>query len=195
MSPAETPLSSRTFDSDETVRWSCRAGEFVLWVGTGSFLASDQASAWTIRDFWQMRDGDLVTITNRLADLPGWFELYPTEAAGRASFEMMKRLNAGYRPIAPMDGQNIWRVKAGDRLVWVMTSNPRKPVREILSFRVCGLVVGENSTPSSNTSILFGAPQGSELPPADAVAMRAGVDAAATLGMPREFAPEWMFGD
>lgn len=195
MTPAANTLSPRTFSDDETVRWSCRAGEFVLWVTAKSFLASDCPSGWTIRDFWQMRDGDFVTFTNRRADLPVWFELYPTETSGRAGSEMMKRLNADYRPKEPMDAPNIWRVKAGDRLVWVRTSDSRQPVREILNFLSCALVVGESSTPSSDTPVLFGAPEGNEFPPADAVAVRAGFEAAAALGMPREFAPEWKFGE
>jgi hypothetical protein len=48
-----------------------------------------------------------VTITNRWLDLPGRFTLHPLEVANRAAYEMMKRLNEGYRPTEPMDGPNI----------------------------------------------------------------------------------------
>ncbi len=182
------------FRGDETLRWSCRAGEYVLWVGTDTFLTADHESSWKIRDFWQMRDADFLTITNRWPDLPVWFELNPLEVANRAVWEMQKRLGAGYKPKEPMDGPNIWRVKAGDRLVWVSLQHPSKPVREILTFEDCALVLGENSNPTFNATIFFGAPEGKELPPPAASAMRAGFKAAAGLGVPRTFAEEWRFG-
>jgi hypothetical protein len=166
----------------------------VIWVATDSFLTSNRPSAWTIRHFWQMRDGDFVTITNRWADLPVWFELHPSEVADAAAFEMMKRLSAGYRPKAPMDGPNIWRAKAGDRLAWVTTRDTRQPVREILDLAACVVAIGENATPSSDGIIGFAAPTRSELPPPEAAAMRAGFDVTAALGVPRVFAREWRFG-
>ena len=181
------------FRGDETLRWSCRVGEFVLWVGTDSFLSADQESAWKIRDFWQMRDGDFLTITNRWQDLPVWFQLHPLEVAGRAVWEMQKRLAAGYKPTEPMDGLNIWRAKAGDRLVWVSLQHPSKPVREILTFQDCALVVGENSNPKRDGTIFFGAPEDELLLPASA-AMRAGFKMAVGLGVPRTFAVKWRFG-
>jgi hypothetical protein len=102
----------RRFGDDLTLRWSCRVGEFVLWVGLQNFLASDRECGWTIRDFWLMRDGDFVTITNRSADLPPWFELHPSEVCGSAVYKMMERLAAGYQPKEPMDAPTIWRVNA-----------------------------------------------------------------------------------
>jgi hypothetical protein len=176
-----------------TVRWSCRAGEYVLWVGTDSILTSNQKSAWTIRDFWQMRDGDLVTITAKWADLPEWFELHPSEVAGKAAIEMKMRLDEGYRPDEPMDGPNIWRAKAGDRLVWVTASAPSQPIVELLDLRTCVLAVGESSAVSLE-QFIFGAPESDEAPPAHVAAARAGFDAAVGLGAPRVFAPEWTFG-
>lgn len=194
MNPATFTPSVQQFGSDETVRWSCCKGEFVLWVATDSFLTSDRSSAWTIRDFWNMRDGDFVTITNRWVDLPVWFELHPTEVADGAALEMMKRLNAGYQPKGPLDGPSIWRVKAGDRLVWVSTRNTSHPVLEVLDLRSCVVALDENSTSSSETLLDFGVPRDNELPGAAAAAMKAGFNAATALGTPRVFAPEWRFG-
>jgi hypothetical protein len=187
--PRPTPLVA-----GKTVHWSCRAGEFVLWVATESILISNHPSGWTIRDFWQMRDGDLVTVTSRWADLPGWFELHPTEVAVVTAFEMKKHLDAGYHPQERMDGPNIWRAKAGDRLVWATTLDRNQPVREVLNLGSSVLAIGENLTTSLEQIIGFGAPEGDELPAADAAAMRAGFDAAVSLGTPRVFAPEWKFG-
>lgn len=166
----------------------------MLWVGADSFLMADRASAWAIRDFWQMRDGDYLTITNRWADLPVWFELHPLEVADRAATEIMKRLVAGHKPKEVMDGPNLWRAKTGDRLVWVSLADSANAVKELLNFRACALVLGENSNSTSEGIVAFGAPEGEELPPAAAAATRAGFDAAVALGVPREFAPEWRFG-
>jgi len=112
MNPSATSQSvAQPFRGDATVRWSCRQGEYVLWVGTDSFLTADRASSWAIRDFWQMRDGNYLTITSRWADLPVWFELHPLEVAGRAVTKMMKRLDAGHKPTEVMDGPNLCRTR------------------------------------------------------------------------------------
>jgi hypothetical protein len=184
----------RRFCEDLTIRWRCRAGEFVLWVSTDSFLNSDRESAWTIRDFWPMRDGDFVTVTNRWTDLPQWFELHPSEVVGSAVFKMMERLEAGYQPKEPMHAPTIWRVKAGDRLVWVSPERPSEPVREIILFEACALASGESSTSKVDWSIDFQKPNEKDLSPAAAAAMRAGFKAAIGLGVPRVFAEEWRFG-
>jgi hypothetical protein len=140
-----------------------------------------------------MRDGDFVTVTNRWADLPAWFKLHPVEVADSAAFEMTKRLNAGYKPTEPMNCANIWRVKAGDRLVWVAASDSN-PVKEVLEFRHCALVLGENSALSWEEIASFGAPEGNELPSTAASAMRTGFKTAFALGVPRVFSEDWKFG-
>lgn len=140
-----------------------------------------------------MRDGDYLTITNRWADLPVWFELHPLEVADHAVTEMMKRLEAGYKPKEVVDGPNLWRAKAGDRLVWVSLADSAQPVKELLDLRACALVVGENSNPPPEGLVAFGAPEDRDLPSA-AGAMRAGFGAAVALGVPQEFASEWRFG-
>ena len=185
---------AQPFREDLTVRWSCRRGEYVLWVGTDSLLKADQASSWTIRDFWEMRDGEHITITNRWVDLPGWFEPHPSEVANSAALEMMKRLDAGDEPKEVMGAPNLWRPKAGYRLVWVSLAEPNKPVKKLLDLQACALVLGENSNLSFVAVAAFGSPEGKELPPANATVMRGGFDAAVALGVPREFALEWRFG-
>jgi hypothetical protein len=184
----------RQLGADLTIRWSCRAGEFVLWVSTDSFLTCDQESAWKIRDFWPTHDGDFVTITNRWSDLPSWFELLPSEVGGNAAFKMMERLQAGHQPKKPMHAANIWRVKAGDRLVWVSLERPSEPVREILVCKACALASGESSTLGFDSPIHFAVPDEKDLSPSVAAAMRAGFKAAVGLGVPRDFAEEWRFG-
>jgi hypothetical protein len=186
--------ASQSFGADKTVRWPCRVGEFVLWVSIDSFLFlnSSRPSIWTIRDFWQMREGDFVTISNRWPDLPPWFELHPSEVEHAAALEMAKRLNAGYQPRQPLARPNIWRVPTGDRLIWVTTNDPNQPVREILNLGACALVIRENTTPEVMNNLVTLTED--HLAPAQAIAMRTGFDAAVSLGAPREFAAEWKFG-
>lgn len=190
----ESVLVPKLFLKDETVRWSCGRGEYALWVGTDSFVNADRASSWSIRDFWQMREGDCLTITNRWADLPSWFELHPSEVAGRAVDEMMKRLDAGYQPKEVMGGANLWRAKTGDRLVLVSLDNSAQPVRQLLNLRACALVLGENLNSTSNGLMGFGVPEGGDILAPALAAVRAGFDAAVALGLPRELALEWRFG-
>jgi hypothetical protein len=184
--------SASFLDDDQTVRWSCRSGEFALWVSTESPLTSHHLLGWSIRDFWQMRDGDFLTITNRSEDLPVWFDLHPREVANREVRKMSRRIDAGYSPREPMDGPNIWRAKAGDTLVLVTTRSLQSPVTEILVFRACVLVVGENANPSS--AIFFGTPSGERATDTEAFAMRAGLEAVTAMGAPRTWSSEWRFG-
>jgi hypothetical protein len=41
---------------DTTLRWSCRAGDYVLWMRTAGFFARDDQPP-KILDFWQLCDG------------------------------------------------------------------------------------------------------------------------------------------
>jgi hypothetical protein len=182
------------FDDDQTLRWSTRSGDYILWVGADSLFTSNLESSWRIQDFWQMQDGDFVTITSRWPDLPAWFEVHPLDVAGRWNFEMYKRLAAGYKPKEQMIGPNIWRVKAGERLVWVAASDRMQPVREILDLRACALAIAENVEPSGDVLALFRCPKGEKLPPDVESAMRAGFKAAVGVGVPRDFSEQWWLG-
>lgn len=115
---AVVPLS---VERDTTLRWSCREGDFVLWIRCGNILAAPQP---VIVDLWALRDGDWVTITNRVADLPVWFELHPTEVQGLLVYDMKRKLERGHQPGEVMDGPNLWRLKTGDRLAWLGVSRP-----------------------------------------------------------------------
>lgn len=180
------------FGDDTTMRLSVRSGDYLLWVATDSPFVSDSESAWTIRDFWQLRDGDFITMTNRWVDVPVWFDLHPLEVAGRAVSEMKKKMDQGFKPSEPLDGPNVWRVKAGDRLVWVTASGSTKGLRGLFDFVSCSLVLGEQNNP--DYMVFFGAQDEDELPSNVIVAMREGFEAAVRLGIPRTYSPEWRFG-
>jgi len=179
--------------NNATVRLAVRDGDYLLWVVADSPFNSDPESAWNIRDFWQLRDGDSVTITNRWVDLPVWFELHPLEVAGRAVSEMMNKLARGFQPSKPLDGSNIWRVATGNRLAWVTVSGPVRSVREIFDFTSCALVLGETNR-NMDMETCFGAPDDGEPPPEVTSMMRKGFDAAVKIGLPRTISPKWKFG-
>lgn len=101
-----------------TLRWACRKGDFIFWAKFQGIFSS-RGNEFQIADIWQLRDGNFVTITNRHADLPEWFDLHPSEVSGRLVYWMQKRLDEGHQPQEPIDGPNIWRVLAGDRIAWV----------------------------------------------------------------------------
>lgn len=182
--------------SDMTLRWSCRQGDFILWT-SWSFPAGARETP-QIVDFWQMRDGDFVTITNRTADLPAWFELHPSEVCDALVSEMMKKLESGYQPGEIMDGPSIWRLKAGDRLVWVGESRPgRKAVDHVLAIlecQRCALAVGESNRSGFEEWLAFGSLLHPELTPGELAHTRAAAEAVRKLGMPRTMALPWALG-
>ena len=55
-----------TFGRDETVRWSCRKGDYVVWCRPCGGRISVEAE-------WEIQDGDWVTLTSRRVDLPPGF--------------------------------------------------------------------------------------------------------------------------
>jgi len=187
-----------SFKSDSTIRWSCRDGDYVLWVRYTSFLEPPE-DQFTVPDFWEMKDGDWITITNRVQDLPNGIELHPLEAAGSLVYWMMKNINAGYKPSEPCNGPNIWKVFAGDRLVWVGPSRSGfeadNGVLELMSFEDNALVVGEPWQLSDGLPT-FGAVENLKPSPATVLLLRKGWLAARALGVPRIAAADarWTLG-
>jgi hypothetical protein len=166
-----------------------------MWVRCTNLFAQGE-SAFRIVDFWELRAGDRVTITNRLDDLPAWFQLHPLEVRGALAYEMVARLNAGYLPGEPLDGPNLWRVRSGDRLVWVEPSGSDEPgpvIRALLSFGECALVFGESEQPAIEDPI-FGSPTTQRPSPAVAAALKMGFREAVNKGTPRSFEAKWGLG-
>jgi hypothetical protein len=187
--------SESSFGRDSTIRWSTRGGDYVMWVRCVNLFGQGE-SAYRILDFWELRDGDFVTITNRPEDLPVWFELHPTEVRNALAHKMMARLNAGHSPGVPADGPNLWRARSGDRLVWVGgrgSERTREPVRGLLSLQECALVIGESSRPGDWPAI-FGAPSADQASPEDATLLRCGFLRAVELGLPRSLDARWGLG-
>ncbi len=181
-------------DADTTLRWCCRKGDFVLWARLQNWMVSNNI---TLVDVWEMKDGDCITITNRLADLPAWFNLHPGEVSGSAAYAMMKKLKDGYKPQDKMEGQNIWRVLAGDRLSWVGKERSGQPnangVLAVLDLWENILVVGESTNPTLDP-VEFGALSRPEMPPEAVKLGQAGIDVMRKLGTPRVIGDRWSFG-
>ncbi|MCX5676256.1 MAG: hypothetical protein NTX87_14720 [Planctomycetota bacterium] len=140
-----------------------------------------------VRDLWKMRDGDYVTLTNREADLPPWFTLHPLETANALAYKMMLKLKEGFHPGEPLDGPNLWRVLAGERVVWVGPDRSGQPSADgVLAIVDCHenvLVVGETNRPE-NSPLLFGELSEAHQSPEAVRLCRAGCQAVLRLGLP-----------
>jgi hypothetical protein len=145
---------------------------------------------YSIADIWQMRDGDFITLTNRVVDLPAGFSLHPMEISGALLAQMCEGL-ANRDPLdEPIDGPNLWRVRAGDRVAWM--GKPRAGasgdgnVLGIVTFRTDALVYGEPVRMTHGWPT-FGVL--SEPPLTDGPGLcRAGFEAILKAGLPRELA-------
>lgn len=175
------------FDSDMTLHWPCRQGDYVFWARFGG-LFSTTGKAYKIADIWELKDGNFITVTNRHPDLPVGFDLHPLEVSGSLVSWIMDRIHAGYKPQEPIDGPNLWRVFAGDRIVWVGPprggAKSEDGILEIVDFKQNALVYGEPFDTSRGFPT-FGDVVLGELPPEGLELCRRGWDAVNRLGLPR----------
>ena len=146
------------FDSNTTLKWPCRAGDYILWCRFKGIFHRE-GKQYKLADIWQLRDGDFVTLTNRRYDIPSWFELHPLEVSNSFIYWMKKKLDSGYNPSGIIDGPNIWRVFAGDRIVWVGNDRPGFPSDEgilsLITFLENALIIGESHS-DANPFEFFG---------------------------------------
>src|SRR5579871_2708124 len=125
---------------DTTLRLSCRSGDQFLCLRWANLFDHQPQ----VRDVWRPKDGEWLLLTSRIADLPSWFSLHPTETSGRAAFDMIQKLKSGYRPDDSIDGPYIWRLLSGDRVTRLLSGD-----------RVTwtgGVWSGEGSTPKKKSS-------------------------------------------
>jgi hypothetical protein len=186
------------FLSDMTLRWSCRRGDYVLWF-TWTNIFADPQHGIRIKDLWEMKDGDFLTITNRLGDMPGWFTFHPTEVCDSLAYKMLERFNKGDYPEEPVEGPNIWRPKTGDHLVWLGKTRSgvttKGPIISAVAFRESALVIGENArTQSMDELIAFGSLTKDKQTEEETTMTRQAVELVRQMGVPREYAPDWKIG-
>ena len=188
-----------SFNSNMTLRWPCRAGDYVFWARfQGTF--SSRGNEYKVADIWELRDGNFVTITNRHVDLPDWFDLHPLEVSGPLVRWMKKRLDEGYNPQESIDGSNIWRVFSGDRIAWVGPTrggvhSVEDGVLGLVDFKENALIYGEPFDLSGEFPTFGGFDRG-EPSPEGARLCRVGWDALNRLGLPRVAAADdqWHIG-
>lgn len=135
------------FGSNMTVRWSCQQGDTLVWFRCKDIF-DDPERGVDIRDMWEIRPGDSVTITNRVDDLPLWFSLHPTEVCNNVAHKIAEKLR-GYQPRVIMEGMNMWRLRAGDTMAWI--GEPRTGIQShgsvlaVLDFLKCGIALGASN--------------------------------------------------
>lgn len=177
-----------SFRSDMTLRWACREGDYVFWAKFRGIFSSEK-NAYKIKDIWELRDGNFITITNRHVDLPDWFDLRPDEVTDSLVGWMLKRLKEGYNPQEPIEGPNIWRVFAGDRIVWGGPDRgglekTEEGILGLVDFTENALVYGEPFGLSGGFP-MFGGFERGEPSPEGVRLCRAGWEALQRLGLPR----------
>ena len=153
-------------------------------------MSSNTPDDWRILDLWELRDGDFLTITSRVADLPEWFQLYPEETAGMVALQF----DFDNAAEAPVEGPNIWRVESGHRLVWVDENNAAQPVVEILDLWCDALVVGDSVSTDFDRRMHFGASKKLAGRPGAFKAVRAGFVRAVQIGPAQSISVGWGFG-
>lgn len=181
------------FSDDMTMRWSCREGDYILWFTLPSLLTPKIA----IADIWEMKDGDFVTITNRVADMPEWFSFHPTEVRGSLVYRLLDRFNNHEYPDEPITGPNIWRPKSGDRFVWLRSNAKGESgsILAVIAFDECALAIGDNVRPlSMNQLISFGSLTKSQQREDEIEMAREAFAFVKQMGMPGVYSPEWKIG-
>lgn len=182
------------FNEDTTKRLSFRKSDLLVQVRFTSFF-SKQLS---IVDLWEMKSGQYATITNRIEDLPSWFRFHPTEVCNRLAFIMLDRFNKGDYPPAPMDASNIWRIRAGDRVIWLGGERPdiksEQGIINIFTFSECALLYGEPMSDYIDQFLNFGALVENAKNEEKILQTRNAIEIVKAMGIPRSFSSDWKFG-
>jgi hypothetical protein len=153
------------FNDDEsaTIELPCREMDHVVWLRPTGVL-KDPAEGVQIVNYWECREGDKVTITNKYEDLPDWFTISHKEVRGRAAHLFVQDTRRA-KPLTPVSGENVWRVKSGDRIAWL--GRPRRTFGSdngVISIFECGahvLALGEPCASGLEAWQFFGAPSSS----------------------------------
>lgn len=186
------------FVSDGTIKWLSRKGDYVFWF-TWDNLPIDEMHGIRIKNIWEMKDGDYLTITNRVEDMPKWFSFHPTEVCNSLAYNLLDKFNRGEYPEKPIERSNIWRPKTGDRLVWLRNYSSvgyaNNYILSAIAFHENALVIGENIyTQSDAESVNFGSLTKHQQTEEDIAIIRNAVGFVKQMGVPREYESEWRIG-
>jgi len=186
------------FGKDTTIRLSCRAGDYLIWCGFKG-ISSRADNPYGVNELWQLADGDFFTITNRFVDLPAWFELHPLETSASLARRLYGGSMSANRTSGEMrHGPNIWRVSAGDRLVWVGEQRAGvefdNGVLSVTTFNDNAIVIGEPILFEDGLP-KFGGFGKRENSPVSLMLCRRGLEAVKELGLPRQIREgNWTLG-
>jgi len=186
------------FSYQATLKWLCLKGDYVFWFSWTNIFADPQYAI-KVKDLWEIKEGDFLTITNRVEDIPEWFSFHPTEVRDGLAYKLLEKFNQGDFPEEPIEGNNIWRLKTGDRMVWLRkipsTGATKVSVISALNFRENALVIGENvHTKSIDQIIGFGLLNKHKQTVEDIELARKAVDFVRQMGTPNEYSEEWSIG-
>lgn len=179
------------FGADTTQYLPCRNGDALMWLQYASMFESRPG----IVDIWQFQDGECILLTSRWEDIPSWFSLHPSEVRGHYLPRMRELSDAGQAGSEIVEGPNVWRVRAGDRLVWVglprLNTMSSEGVLGLLEARTDLLALGPDRLIAD---ILEGVPS-KPLADETIAALRLGLEGATQLGLPRVMAQgRWGLG-
>ena len=180
------------FRKNTTTRLSFRNTDYLLHFRYTNIF-SEKLS---ILDMWELKSGDCAVITNRKEDLPNDFKLHPSEVCNSLIYELLDSFNNGDYPPEPMDAINLWRVRAGDTIVWVGDDRPDiksdQGILQIYKFSECALLYGEPKDPID--MFTFGSNLGTEIDKKSLAECQRAVAIVRTFGLPRTLSPEWQLG-
>ena len=184
------------FAQDMTLRWPCRRGDFILWMGYADIFGGPESIK--IHDLWEMRDGYHVTDY----EPPRRFPRVVRTPSDR-SVQQSRAKDGGQNRGGPLSPRAIRRAQplaaqTGDRVAWVGAERPERlsvsGILAILDCRECALAVGEGDRGGLEEFVGSGAPTTPDIKPEDAARCRAAVEVVKQLGLPRSWDPEWRLG-
>lgn len=187
------------FRADTTLRWPMRDGDTLIWFRCPN--PTCDTSNMPVGGSWNLRDGDKILLTNRVVDIPLEFQLHPDEVCNAQCLAALPRFeNATPWAMEHATGQHIWRVREGDRLVWI--GDPREGLEgkdgilAVLDCRASMLVLGEPIDQCESALAAFGTGYNTKTPPLilhDRVKLA--FEAAFNLGASRTMGLQWQLGD
>ena len=149
-----------------------------------------------ILDFWIMDGGETFSITNKEEEFPSGFELHHTEARNAHAYSVSRRIKERGDPGEVIQSPNIWRVRAGDRVVLI----GERPwldggvMLHVHDFTECALVFWmyeDGEWPSVEEMVEHGSKQGQE---PQISWGKVAVQKVIAMGAPSSIAEDWRLG-
>lgn len=166
----------------------------------GDLVMHFRTSMWNttpeVLDFWIMNGGEIFSITNKEEEFPPGFELHYTEARKAHAHTVARRIKERGHPGEVMHSLNIWRVKAGDRVVLIGERSwlDGGVMLHVHDFSECALVFwmhDDGEWPTVEEMIELGSKQGQE---PQISWGKVAVQKVIAMGTPSSIAEDWRLG-